>query len=138
MKIKIRSHDARMVHDSEWRQTGDWLTTLRDDDRATRRATAMPSRGATTMRRKKFLSKSTGLRLPRLRLPPGLRLPTGLRLFTGLRLPRGLKLPREPRLPTGLRPPPGLRPQPGLRLPPELRLPRGLRPLPAPQVPSGR
>ena len=34
MKIKIRSHDARMVHDSEWRQTGDWLTTLRDDDRA--------------------------------------------------------------------------------------------------------
>ena len=34
MKIKIRSHDARMVHDNDWRQTGDWLTTLRDDDRA--------------------------------------------------------------------------------------------------------
>ena len=35
MKIKIRSHDARMLHDdNDWRQTGDWLTTLRDDDRA--------------------------------------------------------------------------------------------------------
>ncbi len=34
MRIKIRSHDARMLHDNDWRQTGDWLTTLRDDDRA--------------------------------------------------------------------------------------------------------
>ena len=35
MKIKIRSHDARMRHDSDWLQTGDWLTTLRDDNRDT-------------------------------------------------------------------------------------------------------
>jgi len=34
MKIKIRSHDAQMLQDNDWRQTGDWLTTLRDDDHA--------------------------------------------------------------------------------------------------------